>query len=121
MPLRWNPAQGRTWAADDERSPRPSAGCAEVADRAHSVARPGSKPGSRAYQSDRLRRSVCAADGSTLVPRRIGSRLDGFEPEAPLRVRGLSGKAIEVRVNGRGVRVARMCVATVHVRLPEFH
>ena len=42
---------------------------------------------------------------------RIGTRLDGDEPIAAIGIRGQFGKAIEIRVERRGVPVTRMAIS----------
>src|SRR5262245_7488146 len=52
--------------------------------------------------------------------RRIGAGLDCFETVAAFRVGVLDGEALEVGIQRRGIRVARVRVAAMRVRLPEL-
>src|SRR6266566_925060 len=63
---------------------------------------------------------VCRAPGVVVVPPRIGAGRDGDEPVPAARVGDGAPDPVEVRVEGRGVVLARVPVAPARVRLPDL-
>ena len=53
-------------------------------------------------------------------PRRIGGGLDRLESIPALRVGGQRGGPFKIRIERRRVRVARMCIASMGIGLPDL-